>query len=247
MFATNEKIEFSIEKARNAQIELAKHVILKDMLPPTICKITGVDVAYTKDMAIASAVLMDIDSLRMEEAQIAVQKTGFPYIPTLLSFREIPPSMMALKKLNAKFDVVLVDGHGYAHPYRCGFASHLGLALRKPTIGVAKSRLVDTISEQNKTQDVIWIKDKDEIIGAQIRTNPEAKPVYVSVGHMISLRTAIRIVKHCTIHSRIPEPIALAHEIATAEKRKPHSLQDVIPHTKKTKGPILTSPTHLQN
>lgn len=220
MHTTTLKTEFSIEKARRAQIELSKRIILEDRLPPEIRNVAGVDVAYVNDISVATAVLLDYETLQPKESKIDIRKTSFPYIPTLLSFREIPGTMMAIKKFHIKPDIILVDGHGYAHPYRCGFASHLGLALKEPTIGVAKTLLYGRLEKLNRTEDTVFIRDGYQIIGAQVTTKPGQKPVYVSVGHMISLETAIQIVKHCTVHSRIPEPIALAHQIATAEKGK---------------------------
>ena len=101
----------------------------------------------------------------------------------MLSFREIPPAEAAIKKLKIEPDVFLIDAHGFAHPYRCGFASHLGLILGKPTIGAAKSRLVGTPVEVDGTT---FLSDKDETIGALVTTKQKGKPVFVSVGHMVS-------------------------------------------------------------
>jgi len=117
-------------------------------------------------------------------------------------------------------DVFLVDAHGFAHPYRCGFASHLGLAIGKPTIGIAKSRLFGEAQNMMGDEDVALLKYGSEVIGAVFQRKAGSKLVYISVGHMISLETAIRIVRHCTRNSRIPEPILKAHQIATAQKRK---------------------------
>lgn len=211
---------FSVEKAHRTQVELSKHLILEDELPSTIRCVAGTDVAYTNDLSVAAAALLDFDSLQLKESQLAVQKTVFPYIPTLLSFREIRPTIAAIKKLHTEPEIILVNGHGYAHPYRCGFASHLGLILKKPTIGVAKSLLIGALVKNSQTQDTVFIQDKGEIIGARVRTKSKSKPVYVSVGHMISLETAIRIVKNCVLSTRIPEPIALAHRNAAVEKRR---------------------------
>lgn len=223
------KTEFSIEKARRAQIELSKRIILKDQLPPEIQYVAGVDVAYVHDISVATAVLVDYQTLQIKESKTDIRKTSFPYIPTLLSFREIPGTIRAIRKFQIKPDIILVDGHGYAHPYRCGFASHLGIILKEPTIGVAKTLLYGSLEKLNRTEDTVFIRDRDQIIGAQVTTKSGQKPVYVSVGHMISLETAIQIVKHCTMHSRIPEPIALAHKIATAEKGKINN--STRPHT----------------
>jgi len=209
------KPAFSVKKAHETQLQLSKHIILDDMVPAKIRFIAGVDVAYVNGMSIGAVAVLNYDSLKLVESQTAFCKTRFPYIPTLLSFREVPPAVLCIKKLHVKPDVFLVDGHGFAHPYYCGFASHLGLVLSKPTIGVAKGRLFGEIEENTG-----FLKHKGEVIGAVVTTKRGCKPVYVSVGHMTSLETAIKIVKHCASPDRIPEPILKAHEIATTEKRK---------------------------
>jgi len=116
--------------------------------------------------------------------------------------------------LNIQPDVFLIDAHGFAHPFRCGFASHLGLAINKPTIGAAKNMLIGTPME---TKGETFLVDEDEVIGAVVTTKKGSKPVYVSVGHMISLEAAIKIVKHCA-KSRIPEPLLQAHKLATKKR-----------------------------
>jgi deoxyribonuclease V len=213
------KSSFSVKKAHRTQLHLSKHIIFNDMLPRKISLVAGVDVAYTRRTSIGVVAVLNYDSLKIVESKTAVCETLFPYIPTLLSFREIPPTLLSIKKLRTQPDVFLVDGHGFAHPFRCGFASHLGLVLGKPTIGVAKSKLFGEV-EGKVPEDVAFLKDKGQVIGAVVATKHEGKPVYVSVGHMISLQTAIKIVKHCTRNNRIPEPTLKAHELATFEKRK---------------------------
>ena len=211
---------FSVKKAHETQLRLSKQIIFEDTLPEKIGFVAGVDVAYARGMSIGAVAVLDYDSLKLVESQTALCKTRFPYIPTLLSFREIPPTVLSIKKLHVQPDIFLVDGQGFAHPYRCGFASHLGLAIGKPTIGVAKSRLFGE-AERTKTEDkVAFLKNKGEVVGAIVTIKRGCKPVYVSVGHMVSLETAIKIVKHCARHNRIPEPVLKAHETATLEKRK---------------------------
>ncbi|MGC9345961.1 MAG: deoxyribonuclease V [Candidatus Bathyarchaeales archaeon] len=220
MSATGIKPKFSIEKAHETQLRLSKQIVFEDVLPKRIRFVAGVDVAYVKDLSIGAVAVLDYISLKLVESHIALCKTRFPYIPTLLSFREIPPTVLSVKKLHVQPDVFLVDGHGFAHPYRCGFASHLGLVVRKPTIGVAKSRLFGEVEDAGGKEDAALLKHNNEVIGAVVTTKRGCKPIYVSVGHMVSLETAIKIVKHCARYNRIPEPILKAHEIATAEKRK---------------------------
>jgi len=210
---------FSTEKARAMQLRLSNKIIHEDTLSETINYVAGVDVAYAKGISFGAVVVLDFASLSPVESRVVHLKTRFPYIPTLLSFREIPPAYLAIKKLRTRPDVFLVDGQGFAHPYRLGFAAHLGLAIDRPTIGVAKSLLcgrVEPVGERG------WapVMDGEEIIGAEVVTKAGIRPIYVSVGHRVSLRRAIEIVRSCTRDSRIPEPIRRAHMLANEEKRK---------------------------
>jgi len=210
---------FSIKRAHEMQMRLSRRVVREDRLPETLRYVAGVDVAYVEDLSIGAVAVFDYSSLSLVETRKAVVKTQFPYIPTLLSFREIKPAQVAIKKLKTTPDVFLVDAQGIAHPYRLGFASHLGLLLDKPTIGVAKSLLCGQVEQEDERG---WapITDKSEVIGAAIQRDERTKPVYVSIGHMVSLERAIEIVRHCTKALRIPEPIRIAHLIADEEKRK---------------------------
>jgi deoxyribonuclease V len=213
---------FSAEIAHEAQLRLSKQIIFEDRLPEKIHAVGGVDTAYEKGMSIGATAVLSYDSLTLVESQTSLTGTSVPYIPTLLSFREIPPTLMSIKKLTVQPDVFLVDGHGFAHPYRCGYASHLGLIIKRPTIGVAKGKLFGEVDSDETEKDVRLLKHDGEVIGAAIRTLPGREPIYVSLGHMVSLETAIKIVKHCTRGNRIPEPIMKAHELAAQEKRKIH-------------------------
>lgn len=208
--------EFSICKARRAQLCMAKKVIAEDTGPNNIQIVAGVDAAYYEDWAVGAIAVLDYESLEILETETVTQQVKFPYIPTLLSFRELPPAMACIRKLKLQPDVFLVDGHGKAHPYKCGFACHLGLTLRKPTIGVAKSRLVGEVNRINN-EDLVVLNG--EVIGAEVTTMSRSKPVHVSVGHMISLQRAVKIVKDCCLENRIPEPIRQAHRLASEERK----------------------------
>lgn len=217
--------KFSANKAHAMQLRLSKRVIREDILPKTIRYVGGVDVAYTKGISIGAVAVLNSSSLSLVESKIAAVRTRFPYIPTLLSFREIPPAFSVIRKLETQPDVFLVDGQGLAHPYRFGFATHLGVVTDRPTIGVAKSLLcgkAKTPSEKG------WmpIMDGKEIIGAIVVTKQSRKPVYVSVGHKVSLETAIEVVTQCTRGYRIPEPTRRAHIIATEAAREFVSKQE---------------------
>ena len=207
---------FSVEKAHKTQLCLSQKIVLEDRLPPQIRIVAGVDVSYIGNIGVGALTVFDYESLELLETQVAICQVKMPYIPTLLSFREIPPAVAAINKLKLQPDVFLVDAQGIAHPYRCGFASHLGLAIGEPTIGAAKSRLIGTPLEKNGET---FLVDKGEIIGAVVTTKQGAKPIYVSIGHMVSLGRAIKVVKHCA-RSRIPESLLQAHKLATKERNR---------------------------
>lgn len=216
---------FSLEKARKSQIELSKRVIRENKLPEEIDYVAGVDVAYLGKFAFGAVAVFEYTSLKLVETKASMVKTKFPYIPTLLSFREISPAIAAIKKLNTKPDVFLVDGQGVAHPFRFGFASHLGVVLNKPTIGVAKSLLCGKIQRNpEKEGEFTYIYDNDEVIGAVLLIKKGFKPIYISVGHMVSLENAIKIVKKCVKSHRVPEPIRMAHIVANEMKKCRDSL-----------------------
>jgi len=207
---------FSVEKAHRTQLCLSKKIILEDKLPHQIRKVAGVDVSYFGDVGVSAVTVLDYESLRLLESEVEICQVKMPYIPTLLAFREISPAIAAIKKLKIQPDVFLVDAHGRAHPLRCGFASYLGLALGKPTIGAAKSRLIGELAEMHGQT---FLVDKGEVVGAIVNTRRNAKPVFVSIGHMVSLETAIKIVLHCS-KTRVPEPTLQAHKLATEERNR---------------------------
>ncbi len=211
--------KFSAKKAHAMQRRLSKKLILEDTLPETGEYVAGVDVAYLKGMSVGAVAVLELASLAQVESHVAHVTTVFPYIPTFLSFREIPPAYSAIRRLSVEPDVFLVDGQGYAHPYGLGFASHLGLILDKPTIGVAKSLLCGKVEEVGE-QGWAPLTERGEVIGAEVVTKAGTKPVYVSVGHKVSLERAIKIVMECKGKYRIPEPIRRAHILANEEKRR---------------------------
>ncbi len=211
--------QFSFKKAHVTQLVGSKRVIKRDALPKRIKYVGGVDVAYTEKLSISAAIVLDYDSLSTIESKTAHTKIRFPYIPTLLAFREIPPAISAIRRLRLQPDVFLVDGHGIMHPNRFGLASHLGVALSIPTIGVAKNPLIGQVSRA-KEEGLAPIVDNGEVVGVELVTRKGAKPVYVSLGHMTSLARTIEVVRHCSSRYRIPEPLRLAHIKALEEKSR---------------------------
>jgi deoxyribonuclease V len=193
-------------------------VLTQDDLAPEVRRIAGADVGFEEHGTItrAAVAVLDFPELRLSESRIARQPTEFPYIPGLLSFREIPALVAALEGLATLPDLILVDGQGYAHPRRFGIACHLGVLTGLPTIGVGKTRLVGTHDEVPDRRGA-WtpLLDKGEAIGAVLRTRVGVKPIYVSVGHRVSLDTAVGWVMRCTGRYRLPETTRQAHRLAS--------------------------------
>jgi deoxyribonuclease V len=176
--------------------------------------IAGVDASYSRFSPIlyAAVVVLRTSDWTVVEAQHVVTRTTFPYIPGLLTFREAPPLLRAFKKLKHRPDAVMVDGQGFAHPRRLGIASHLGLWLGIPTLGCAKSRLIGEhrapgIRPGAQTP----LLHEKEVIGSVVRTKHGVKPLYVSVGHLIDLPSAVSLVLRACRGYRLPEPTRQAH------------------------------------
>jgi deoxyribonuclease V len=205
---------------------LAPRVETADRLPRRIDTVAGVDVGYEEGGGItraAVAVLQFPDLLPMATA-VARRVTEFPYVPGLLSFRELPAVLDALEQLPYLPDVILCDGQGRAHPRRFGIACHLGLLLDRPTVGVAKSRLIGSHAEPGPNRgDWAPLMDREEEIGAVLRTRPGVAPLFVSSGHRICLASAIAMTMFCTRRFRLPETTRAAHKLASGAGASPAS------------------------
>lgn len=200
-------------EAVRIQLELAGWVLQEDFGGP-VRYIAGTDISVSRETGIARAaiVVLRYPDLRLVEIQSAERPADFPYVPGLLSFREAPAIIEAGEKLAQTPDLILVDGQGLAHPRRFGIACHLGLLWDKPTIGCAKSRLSGLHGPVGaKAGATAELVEAGEIIGAAVRTRDNVKPLYVSVGHRITLDAAIRWVLNCCRGYRLPEPARLAH------------------------------------
>jgi deoxyribonuclease V len=183
--------------------------------------VAGVDVGFEDDNTVsrAAAVLLNFPQLEPIEAAVVRQPVTFPYVPGLLAYRELPAVIEALAQLRSKPDLIIVDGHGRAHPRRFGIACHLGVILNCATIGCAKSILVGKAETPGNNVGA-WtpLIDKGETIGAAVRTRKGVAPVYVSIGNKIDLQTAIEIVRRCTTKYRLPETTRYAHKVASGRK-----------------------------
>jgi deoxyribonuclease V len=209
--------QVSAQEAIAIQESLRHQVIREDRFAP-VQTVAGVDVGFEEDGSVtrAAVVVLRFPGMELVETSVARCPTTFPYVPGLLSFREAPAVLEALDGLEALPELLICDGQGIAHPRRLGLASHLGLCSGLPSIGAAKSRLTgrhDPVGEARGDVQMLW--DGDEIIGAVLRTRKSARPLYISVGHRISLSTAIQLVLACTGAYRLPEPTRQAHRLAS--------------------------------
>jgi deoxyribonuclease V len=207
----------NVAKARALQIELAAQVRLVDDYPP-LRRVAGVDVGFEDGGAItrAAAVLLDSQTLLPVAEVVARQPTRMPYIPGLLSFRELPALLQALSELPESPDLVFVDGLGVAHPRRLGIAAHLGVVTGLATIGVAKSILVGTHDEVGPQRgDRQPLEYKGEVIGCVLRSKDRIRPLIISPGHRVSMATAPELVLAFGTKYRLPEPTRLADKLAS--------------------------------
>jgi deoxyribonuclease V len=195
----------SVEDAIKLQQEMAQKVVTHDVIDQKkIRYICGVDVSYHGNKAFSCAVVVERNNLNVIHSTCNESIVENPYIPGVLFMREADPILSVLKRLGDVYDLLLVDGHGLLHPRRFGIACHIGTFVDKPTVGIGKSLLCGNVVGRNDSEIVLLDGKK---LGIVLRTN--IKPVYVSVGHKVSLRTAAQLVRDVTKY-RIPEPLRLA-------------------------------------
>ena len=183
--------------------------------------IAGADVHFPAHGTVRAAiVILSYPALRIIESSVYEGLCSFPYVPGLLSFREIPPLLESLKKLRHEPDIILCDGQGIAHPRGMGLASHFGLVTGIPTIGCAKSPLFGSFEEPGEERGgTSPIRDPGgSVIGSVVRTRDRTRPLYVSVGHLISLKKAVSLVLAASDRFRIPEPLRAAHRLASTAR-----------------------------
>jgi len=205
--------DVSHAQAKALQVSLAKKVVTEDDgINPHL--IAGVDISSPDPRGVArgAVVVLDYPELNLMEVKTVEKEVTLPYIPGLLSFREAPLILAACEELSSVPDLILVDGQGIAHPRRLGLASHLGLFLDVPTVGCAKSILLGNHKPLGeKVGCYAELVDNEQVIGAALRTKLGTKAIYVSIGHKISLNSAIKWVLNCCRGYRLPEPTRLAH------------------------------------
>ena len=211
-----------VEKWKATQEHLHERMIVAP-LEPLPQFVAGADCAFSADKQtiFATAVVYDRETQSIIEISHAVRPAEFPYVPGFLSFREGPAVLQAVRSLKHEFGAVLFDGHGFAHPRRCGIASHLAIELDKPGVGVAKSRLIGMFGKLTGNAGATTpLMDETEQIGVVLRTQKGIRPVFVSIGHHVDLESAIKLVLACCTRYRIPEPTRQADIEVAKLKRK---------------------------
>ncbi len=211
----------SVAQAVGIQRRLAHAVELRPPSGP-IRLVAGVDAAFTtgQQLCVAGVVVWDVARGEVIEQHTASRKLTFPYVPGLLSFRETPAVLAALRKLRCGPDAIMCDAHGLAHPRRFGLACHVGVICRVPTVGCAKSRLIGTHREprQERGSTTPLVHEGSELARV-VRTKPGVKPVFVSVGHLCDLASAVSLVLDCATRHRLPEPTRLADRLVARARR----------------------------
>lgn len=204
------------------QLRLREQVIEKPLPLDEVEVVAATDLSFEQcsDDVWAGIVVWRIADGAVVDRAVVRTRASFPYIPGLLSFRETPPLLEAWAKLKVLPDAVLCDAHGRAHPRRFGMACHFGLIVGLPTVGCAKSLLCGQVETMSPVNDWLPICDGEEIIGAAVFTRPRARPVYVSVGHLVDLPSAAELVRRCAHGYRLPEPLRLVHQLVTEQRRQ---------------------------
>jgi deoxyribonuclease V len=209
---------YDLEQAVHVQQNLSKRIILTwDNRP--VQTIAGIDVSVPGVIVHAAISVLSYPQLTRLTTVTGEASQGFPYVPALLAFQVGPAILEAWEKLKQTPDLVMIHGHGIAHPRGFGLASHIGLWLNIPTIGVAKTRLYGRHTEVGPLEGD-WSEIHDEhnpklVIGAAVRIQPDVKPVYVSPGHLVDISHAVDYVSSCCRDFRMPEPLRIAHQAAS--------------------------------
>ena len=230
-------------QARLLQDELASRVKLEGDLRGWRT-VAAADSSYDRgsNWISAGVVVMRRGTWEVIEQAVVTVEVPFPYIPGLLSFREVPPLLRCFERISAPIDVVLCDGQGRAHPRRFGLACHLGLWLNLPTIGCAKSRLCGEFIEPGPSRgDRAPLVDGSETIGAVVRTRAGTRPLFVSPGHLCTLDAAVAVLLDCQSKYRLPIPARHAHELVNQERRRWSTAKKDQPPRATEPAPIASS------
>ncbi len=209
-----------LEDLVQMQRALAGTVCLKDaFIGPKL--VAGIDTAFFGDQAVTACVAVGYPSMVEQEAQFLSSRPEFPYVSTFLAFREGPAIKEVMGRLSAQVDVFLLNAHGIAHPRRCGCASQVGVETKKPTIGVTQNRLCGEFEREPLEEgDAVSLLANGEQVGWVLMSRAASKPIYVSPGHLVSLSSALEVVRGCLNGHKFPKPLQMAHVLANRERAR---------------------------
>ncbi|MBL7055763.1 endonuclease V [Candidatus Woesearchaeota archaeon] len=203
----------NVNKLKEEQLKLAKKILISDGFEK-IKTMAGVEQAFTQDQIISQVVVCDYKTLEIKEKKQVIVEQKIPYISSYLFYREGPAILEAFNQLEEKPDVLIVNGHGILHPRRIGMASHVGILLDIPTIGVAKKQMLGEVKEGT-------IYSDKEALGYEFFTRKHANPLYISPGHKMSLKSSKEIIKKCIKYPhKLPEPLHIAHKLANKTRKE---------------------------
>ncbi len=209
--------DYSMESLLAAQKLVAEKAVAKDDFGE-LTLVGGADQAFLDERVISGIVVLEYDSFEVVERVYSVKHVSFPYIPTFLSFREGPAIVSTFRKLKNKPDILLIDGAGINHPRGAGLATHVGVALNVPTIGITKKILCGSGEEPSEVGEASPLVYEDEKVGWLLKSNKRSRAIVVAPGHRVSLESSLSIVKACLRSHKLPEPLRLAHEYANSVK-----------------------------
>ncbi len=211
----------NLEELHRIQREVATRVILKDVFNKPITSVAGIDAAFLGDLAVLTYVIADYTTLEIKSRKTSIARLDFPYVPTLFSFREGPPIIDLIKSVEFKPDIFLLNSQGIAHPMLCGCASYIGVLGNVPTIGVAARKLCGEYDcEPEKAGEYVPLQFNEKAVGWVLKSKQGCRPIFISPGHLVSLKSSLDIVLRCIKNQKLPEPIYLAHSIANEEKKQ---------------------------
>lgn len=220
-----EKGNYDLEELKKSQQELAEKVVLTDKFDVEgIEYVAGVDQSFVGEKVISACALLKFPSLEPVRGKTTVENVTFPYIPTFLMFREGMPAVRAVSTTVGELDrskvAVVVDGSGIAHPRKCGLACYVAVKTELPTIGITKKRLFGEVEEPQEFLESKPIMNEDELVGYALKTCKRCKPIYISPGGNIIPKTALSFTAECLKGYKLPEPVRVAHELATEARKK---------------------------
>jgi deoxyribonuclease V len=210
----------NLERCIEIQKKIASKALIEDKFRG-VRAVAGVDQAFFDERIISGIVILDYNSLEMMESLYSIARVKFPYIPTFLSFREGPAIIKAFSLLRKRPDLLMVDGCGIVHPRFAGLATHVGVVLNIPTIGIAKRLLCgeyERVPEEENEYSIISYNGRS--VGALLKSKKNCNPIVISPGHRVSLSTSIEMVKHCLKGYKLPETTRHAHIYVNEVKKK---------------------------